>query len=337
MSTNLVASAAKLLTPELISRIATALGVTPSAIEKAFAAGVPGLLAAITSLIGKPGGTARLSEAISQQPLGQLADMTRAGPAAQKEMVDGGFSALSSLLGGNTVSSLAGALGRYSGLGDSAAKSVMGLIGPAVLGVLGQQQRAEGLDATGLAQLLESQKSNISRALPSGFANQLSATGIGDWARGATVRDTRREDTSHTSWLMPALGVLALGALAWYLFGRPHDSQTVATAPPANMESQMGAAARDFIITAAEEKNWIGRPVFSHDNQKVGEIVEIRRGPDNKVTDIYFDAGQDLGVGAKRYHVSTGEIEQMRPDGVVVTLKETDVKALPDSTNATQQ
>ena len=60
----------------------------------------------------------------------------------------------------------------------------------------------------------------------------------------------------------------------------------------------------EIIVTADEERGWMGRPVYSSDNQKVGEIIEIRRAPDNKVTDIFFDAGTYLGMGAKRYHVT---------------------------------
>ena len=45
-------------------------------------------------------------------------------------------------------------------------KSLMGLLAPVVMGVLGQQRRTSGLDATGLARLLTSQKDNIASAIP---------------------------------------------------------------------------------------------------------------------------------------------------------------------------
>lgn len=332
MSTNLVASVAKLLTPDLLSRLSSVLGIDQSTIEKAVSAGVPGIFAALVSLVSKPGGAAKISDVVRQQPPGSLSEIASAGAAAQRNIMDTGMSSLSSLLGGSTMSALSNAIGKYAGMGEAGSKSVLGVLAPAVLGVLGQQQRASGLDASGLAQLLQSQAGNISRALPSGFARQLSDAGVMDRVTTSTGRSSMREESSsHMGWVLPALALVALGALAWYLFGRPHD-QTVANAPTAGMETPMQTqAGRDVIITAEQVKNWIGRPVFSSDNQKVGEIIDIRRGPDNKITDIYFDAGSFLGAGAKRYHITSNQIEEIKPDGVTVTLKETEVKALPET------
>lgn len=335
MSTNLVASAVKLLTPELLSRIASTLGVSPAMIEKAVAAGVPGLLAAFASLTNRPGGAAKLAEAVAQQPPGLITDIANAGPARQTEVVDNGFNLLTSLLGSGTLSSVVAALGRYSGLGESSTKALTGLLGPLVLSVLGQQRGK--LDASGLTQLLQAQKSNIASALPSGFASQLADVGIGERVRETTAWDPRREETSYGSWILPVLGLIALGALAWYLLGR-HNERNVATLPTTQSEAPMQTGnARDFIVTAAEEKSWIGRPVFSSDNRKVGEIVEIKRGPDNKVTDVIFDAGTILGMGATHYQVTSDQIQEVRPDGLVVTLKESQIEAAPQGPGKAQQ
>ncbi len=147
MSTNLVASATKLLTPELQSRLGAVLGIDQATIEKAAAAGIPGLLATFASLIGKPGGAARLADAVAQQQPGVLSNLASAGVAGQRDIIDSGVGSLSSLLGGVTMSSLAQALSRYAGTGEGGSKGILGLLGPVALGVLGQQQRANGLDA----------------------------------------------------------------------------------------------------------------------------------------------------------------------------------------------
>ena len=44
-----------------------------------------------------------------------------------------------------------------------------------VVGALGEQQRSGGLDANGLANLLSSQKDQITAAMPSGLADMLGA------------------------------------------------------------------------------------------------------------------------------------------------------------------
>ena len=337
MPTNLVSSVTKVLTPDLLARIASGLGIDQALVEKASSASIPALLATLSSLVAKPGGAAKLSDAVAQQQPGILTSIANViGGSGQKELIDTGLGALSSLLGGSTISALTGAVSKYAGLGDNGSKSLMGLIAPLLMGVLGQQQRASGLDASGLADLLQSQKDNIVRALPPGFAKYLSGTGILDRVTGPTARPepayARPPSSSATtpSWLLPALGILAIGALAWYLFSGP-AKETVATLPTkVETPAQMPGKAI-FMVRADEAKNWIGRPVYSSDNKKIGEITEITRDPDNKATEVYIDTGSFLGIGATRYRVTSEQIQEVKPDGLVLTLKETEVKAVPQT------
>ena len=337
MSTNLVSTITQVLSSNFVSRVSSSLGLDGAQVEKALQAGGPALLAALTSLVSKPGGAAKLADTVAQQQPGVLTSLANMiGGSGQKALIDTGVSTLTSLLGGSTTSALTNAVGQYAGIGEGGSKSLMGMLGPVVMGVLGQQQRASGLDATGLANLLASQKDNIARALPAGFASYLSGTGILDRITGPTARPepayARSPSTSTTtpSWLLPALGILAIGALAWYLFSGP-AKQTVATLPTkVETPAQMPGKAT-FIVRADEAKNWIGRPVYSSDNKKIGEITEITRDPDNKVTEVYVDTGSFLGIGATRYRVTSEQIQEVKPDGLVLTLKESEVKAVPQA------
>ena len=193
MSTNLVSSIAEVLGPEVTGRIASGLGLDKGLVQKSLSAGVPALLAAFTSLASKPGGAAKLADAVTQQQPGVITSLANAiGGSGQKALIDTGASALTSLLGGSTMSALTNAIGRYAGIGAGGSKGLMGLLGPVVMGVLGQQQRASGLDATGLANLLASQKDNIARALPAGFSKYLGETGILDRISDASDDYARR-------------------------------------------------------------------------------------------------------------------------------------------------
>jgi len=337
MPTNLVSSVTKVLTPELLARIASGLGLDRAIVEKASTASVPALLAALTSLVAKPGGAEKLGDAVAQQQPDILTSIANViGGSGQKELIDTGTRTLSSLLGGSTVSALTSAVSKFAGLGEGGSKGLMGLIGPLLMGVLGQQQRASGLDASGLAQLLQSQKDNIARALPVGFASYLSGTGILDRITGPAARPepayagSPSSSKTTPSWLLPALGILAIGALAWYLFSGP-ATQTVATLP-ATVETpaQMPGKA-PFIVTTDDAKNWMGRPVYSSDNKKVGEIIEIKRAPDDKVTEAYIDTGTFLGIGGTRYRVTSDQIQEVKPDALVLTLRESDVRSVPQT------
>ena len=166
-------------------------------------------------------------------------------------MAENGAGLLSSLFGGSMFNTVAGAVGKYAGVGEGTSKSLLGMLAPLVLGSVAQQQRQSGLDANGLSSFLSSQKDNIVAAMPSGFGNMLSGTGImeslGDAWRGTSAtataaagrlagsaneatadvrraaqyaaRDTTRPASS--GWLPWALGLLVLAGLAWWLTSQP--------------------------------------------------------------------------------------------------------------------
>jgi hypothetical protein len=335
MTTNLVSTITQILNSDIAARVASSLGVDSAQVAKAFQAGVPGLLAALTSLVSKPAGATALSKAVAQQQPDVLSSLAGAlGGSGQTPLINQGAGALTSLLGGTTMSTLTDAVGRYAGIDAGTSKSLMGLLGPVALGVLGQQQRAGGLDAQGLGGLLASQKDNIARALPSGFADYLSGTGILD---RVDVKPTRFEPAyskpqpAMSNWMLPVLGILALGGLAWYLMRSP--AQDVANLPPTRVESPITARVT-FIVPADQVKDWIARPVYSSDNKKIGEIVDIKRDPDDKVTETFIDTGKFLGIGAARYRVTSDQIQEVKPDGLTLTLKEEEVtKALQEGGN----
>jgi hypothetical protein len=239
MATNLVSQICEALAPSIISRIASGLGLGESSTQKAINAAVPGLLAALISLVSKPQGATKLNDVVAKQEPGVLSLLANViGESGQKAFTDKGTSALTSLLGGTTVSALASALGRYAGIGEGGSKSLLGLLGPAVLATLGQEQRDRGLDASGLARLLTSQKDNVVDAMPSGFSKSLSEAGILDDLVGSTTKFASRTPYKPTPsiwpWLLGALALLALGALAWHFLAGRH--RHVVEAPPPKIE-----------------------------------------------------------------------------------------------------
>ena len=181
MATNLVSEVAEVLSPTIVSRIASALGLNQSSTQKAIAAAVPALLAALISYVSKPQGATKLAEVVKKQEPGVLSSLASViGEPGQKALIDQGASVLTSLFGGKTVSALTDAVGQYAGATGSGSKSLLGLLGPVVLGVLGKEARDRGLDPSGLANLLTSQKNNVSAALPAGFSKYLSEAGVLD-------------------------------------------------------------------------------------------------------------------------------------------------------------
>jgi hypothetical protein len=248
MPQNLISTIAQVFNSDLVARIATSLGLDKSLIERTLGAGLPTLLAALGSLVSKPGGAAALnSEVLRQEPqlyqnLGPLI-----GGANMNARIDAGASTLKSLLGQSTMSQLINAVSRYSGVGEVGTTNLMGLLGPIVMSVLSDQQRSSGRSP---ADLIVAEKDNIARALPSGMADGLKRSGMLDWVtskqapeaykaaepefefRSAKGRKSGWNDVgSAPSWTIPALAVLAFG-LAWYLLSGPSTTDVAKNAPP---------------------------------------------------------------------------------------------------------
>jgi hypothetical protein len=338
MATNIVSLIMQAITPEILDRVSAAIGIDRATLQKAVSAGVPGILAALTSMLAKPGGAAKIESVTERQSASMVDNLSRTlGTPQQAAAVDQGLGSLSSILGGGVTNALAGALNKYAGLGDAGAKGLLGLLAPVVMRVLGQQAAAA---PGGVAQLLEQQEDNIARALPSGFASYLKGSGVlaGMPDTGATLAARARSAPgAGNNWVWPVLGALVLLGIGWYLLGRGgHETTTADNTPVTQTEGQMRTSGSGaFTVAEQDIGKWIHKPVYSSDNRQIGEIVELNRGPDDKVTDFYLDSGTFLGMGSQRYHITADEIREVKPDGLVLTLSEADVKAMP-STPANQ-
>src|SRR5262249_13016789 len=119
MAVNLISLIMQFLTPDMIGRIASALGLDRTNTQTAIGAAVPGLLAGLSGVAAQPGGAQKLVEAARQQTgaLGSFANMI--GASGQSSLIEKGTQILSSLLGGRDQTALAGAVGKYAGLGQT--------------------------------------------------------------------------------------------------------------------------------------------------------------------------------------------------------------------------
>lgn len=293
MATNLVSVVMQFLTPDMMAKIASVLGLDRSVAQKTIAGAIPALLASLADVASTPNGARQLTNTLTQQSdsLENLRNLV--GGAGQNLVADTGTNMLSGLFGGGTLDTMAQTIGKFAGIGEGASKSLLGMLGPVVLGALGQQQRSMGLDASGLASLLTSQKDQIARAMPSGLADQLSAAGLMEGATeslrsGATAASaagSRMADASERTfsraseaatpaarssassqlpyWLVAAVVV---GGLAWFAFGRSGED-TVAQAPPSPMTrtatGTVGAAPTDLTVGGVNLANQVNSSVGS--------------------------------------------------------------------------
>jgi Bacterial protein of unknown function (DUF937) len=232
------------LTPEMIGRVATALGLDRTLVQSAINAAVPGLLAGLGGVATQPGGAQKLAEAAKQETgtLGKFADML--GGGSQSTFIERGSQLLTSLLGAGDQSALVNAIGQFTGLGQGKSGSLLGMLAPIVMGTIAQQQGPRGLDASSIASLFASQKNNIAAALPADFGKLLSGTdllnSLGGAARSAGTQATRAAgaaanvagnvtqragsaaSTSY-NWLYWLIPIVAIAALLLYFLAKPAE------------------------------------------------------------------------------------------------------------------
>ncbi len=263
MSTNLVSSIMQLLTPDLIARIASALGLERSIAQKAIAAGVPAILAGLASLASKPGGAQQLSNVLARQRPDMLETVMTSSftGSARTALSEEGSDQLSSLLGRGGLNGLMSAISTYTGMSQNKSETLLGLLAPMVMGAIGQQQRKAGFDSAGLVDLLTSQKSEIAAALPSGFVDHLGDSGymdmldrglrtsaeaasgaagrVGGMAESGMGAASRAASTARTpAWPFWLAGVAALLALGWYFLGDREGSRVAEQTTPAPAPSE---------------------------------------------------------------------------------------------------
>ena len=293
MTTNLVSVVMQYLTPDMIAKIASALGLDRNATQKAIAGAIPALLASFADVASSPNGARQLTNTLTQQS-GSLESLKNLiGGSGQNSLAETGSSMLSGLFGGGTLDTMAQTIGKFAGIGEGTSKSMLGMLGPVVLGALGQQQRSTGLDAGGLVSLLTSQKDQIAAAIPSGLAGQLSAAGLIDGATGslrsgaaaASAAGGRAADASERiisgagqaasavasrtavpQWPYWLVAAAVLGGLAWFALGRSGED-TVAQVPTSTTTrtatGTVGKAPADLTIGGMNLANQVNASVGS--------------------------------------------------------------------------
>ncbi|HEV8234533.1 MAG TPA: OmpA family protein [Gemmatimonadaceae bacterium] len=125
---------------------------------------------------------------------------------------------------------------------ETSGATLLSLAGPLVLGALGKRVRDDGLDSSGLGNLLTRERDDIFDAMPAGVSSLISSAGQGVpqletpvWNRAATTA-RQYADTSAADrrpWVWPIVGLATLG-LVWFALSHrniraPHGAAVVDT------------------------------------------------------------------------------------------------------------
>jgi hypothetical protein len=233
---------------DMVGKIAGMLGESPEKTQGALGAAVPTVLAGLLGSASSKDGASKLFDAVKNTDgnmLGNLAGMLGGGQGSQLSQTGGNL--LGSLLGGGSmVQTLAGVLGKFTGLNLGSMTGLLGIVAPLIMGVLKKQSGAAGIaDASGLAGMLAGQKSNILGAMPPGLSQQLgNVPGLGSLLGGVlggggnvaqtavnTVASAAPKAAGGGGLVKLLLPLIIIGGLVWYFFGRGGVAPAPKTTP----------------------------------------------------------------------------------------------------------
>ncbi|MGH6797786.1 MAG: DUF937 domain-containing protein [Roseiarcus sp.] len=271
MAINLVGLVSQVLTPQMVSSLARAIGVNEAVAQKVVAAAVPAILAALGTAAAAPGGAQKVSDAISNSDPDILTKVGQAASGGNARFLNDGANLLSGLLGGGGLAGLAGALSQYSGAPHPATQTLLGAVTHAAVGAIGQQDPSNWSDPSAILSLLNSQKSAISAALPPEVSKALGASGLlaslGGAAAAATHTATSTVSSAATAasstassaarsaqaassssgfpmWAIILIVIVVLVAIYWFMT-RSHEAEPAKTGmfdAPAPIEYALQAA-----------------------------------------------------------------------------------------------
>jgi OmpA-OmpF porin, OOP family len=276
MAFDLVSTVVQQVSPDLIAKSASALGLDRNVASGAIRALVPSLLGGFASLAATPAGAIQLGktlDTIDADSLSQIGGMI--GGKQQPALIDIGTKLLGETIGAPATTGITEALAGYAGLSETASKGLIGIMAPAIMGSLAQVQRSHGLDAQGLASVLAGQKEHISAGIPAEFARAMASSA-------------------------PSAGLPSLGGIAANVAG------TVATAAAkavAGTGASAGAAAGATLPTIAAAKTIAATSVVTG----AGEAGRGLATGATAVSAPVIAAARDVGGSeASRGHASPG-------------------------------
>jgi hypothetical protein len=75
------------------------------------------------------------------------------------------------------------------------------------------------------------------------------------------------------------------------------------------------------------DQNWVGRYVYSSDGKYLGKVASVK--PNGTSSEVYFDMGGFLGLGATRTGVTSDQVKEVQHDRIVLRLTQAEAKNLP--------
>jgi hypothetical protein len=160
-----------------VSQISEKLGVDDQKAQQAVGMALPILIGALNRNSSSAGGAEALTNALQNDHDGSILNNLSQAVSSQSTMDDG-----EAILGhvlGDRQSGLVNSVSKATGLPPDQVAQIFAVLAPIVMGALGQMQREHSLDAQGVADLLNVERSTVEKT-SSGLVQLLDMDGDGD-------------------------------------------------------------------------------------------------------------------------------------------------------------
>ena len=257
MSTfNLMDMAKSYLTNELVSKASSSLGESEGGISKIISAAVPSLISSIADKTSTTEGAHEVAKMAADQHssglLGSLGNFF--GGDNSSSMLGGGASIISSLLGGGKGNMLTSLISNFAGSKSSSVGTILSMVAPAILGMIGKHSSDNNVSASGLGSLMSGQKDLAMKALPAGFSLSSLTSGATAAVSNAatdTYNNVEEKAGGMGKILLPLILLAGLALGAWYFFKDGCKGTTETTAPVAEVKTPEVAVAPPVVAAPA--------------------------------------------------------------------------------------
>lgn len=248
MSVNLLSMAQNAIGGPIMDQVSGMLGEDRGKTESAIGASLPAILGGLMQTAATPNGSreiARMADEADGGILDNLGDMLSNNSGA---LLSIGGPLLAMLFGGKQ-DGLISTIARMAGIGGGSAGSLLKLLAPVVMSLLGRQKSEQNLDEGGLRSLLMDQREHVAGAMPAEVSSTLN---FGDFLDEQTRSAETVQPQSHAQpvstaphstpdapggggmmrWLLPLVILAGLAYFAYSYFGgdSAQMEQTQATA-----------------------------------------------------------------------------------------------------------
>lgn len=277
--TSILDSFKGLITDEVVSGVAGALGEDKGGVAKAASAALPSVLGGLLNsntgnhnLLSGLMGQAANNNGLLGDLLGGLTDSGSAGGGLMSSIINGIF--------GDKLGGIVNIISNVSGLGSKSSNGILGLVGSLVASFLGKKMLSEGLNLGGILDWLKGGKSEIVSAAPAGIMDLLSSSG----ASSETTHTTSGYTSSSTGsdqddnkggmkWLLPLLLLALLAAAIWY-FTKGCNKDNAVTHAVENVGDAVSDGANAVGDAVADGANAVANTVKGALNEAGDWVVE---------------------------------------------------------------